>query len=687
MEIQAGTIFNLWDTNGRRKDVLNALDIYVHILHDLSNQYPAEKWGAYPQSLAQFRFYKAAIEASPDVFLGTDKYKEFVQSIAHSKSNFYNKSLSLTAEQRANLDQNIEARARHYTSNLQKFGFATETRQITEAGYCLLQGKVQKDIIESIFPINDINLLLLRQLLKLRIVSVPDKNGIRRFYSPCLLAIHLLLHQNVDRDKFRTIIQSVSPYSPIPMEQLLRINENDFYDTTRINIPKGCKQGKRILFADFEQYIKNRKSSRSVQIYYDFYNRLYDYVKQPSAETYAPLREILQGNDGKKLEKAFGKGNGILQIGTKAIPFSYDKFIEHNSHSPLLQNVRTLNREFYITYFLSKCIDQAYEYSDTTMRMLNATGIFQCNSPLVELLYKGIWQTIWNNLSLQNHIFGTMTKVEYQTYQANYGAALSLCQILHITDEQCAEIVQSVSGAESTESLRQALANSKRTLLEQHIAAKYPQEKVCELLRLFSDRNNDQQIRYSVNPEASVPTIYEYIVAIAWYYIANKKISVYDSINLTLNADFEPIMHAAGGMGDIVVNYADHVVMLEATLMNASAQKRGEWEPVLRHAVNLTVDNASKKVTTLFIADQLDYNTIHIWRAVAAVTLRASNSDGMANHVVIMPIKNEELCAFLQNNITDKQILTAVGDSYDEIRNTFDDQWRNRILQTLSNEY
>ena len=686
MEILADTIFNLWDTNGRRKDVLNALDIYIRILHNLSNQYPAETWGAYPKSLAQFRFYKAAIEASPDVFQGTDKYKEFVQSIANSKDDFYNKSLSLTAEQRANLDQNIEARARHYTSNLQKFGFATETRQITEAGYCLLQGKVKKDIIESIFPINDINLLLLRQLLKLRIVSVPDKNGVRKFYSPCLLAIHLLLHQNVDRDKFRTIIQSVSPYAPISTEQLLQINENDFYDTTRIIIPKTFKQSKRILFADFEQYIKNRKSSRSVQSYYDFYNRLYDYVKQPSARTYAPLREILFGNDGKKLEKAFGKGNAILQIGTKASPFSYDQFIEYNSHSPLLQNVRTLNREFYITYFLSKYIDQAYEYSDTTMRMLNATGMFQCNKPLVELLYKEIWQTVWDNLSLQNHIFGTMTKVEYQTYQANYGAALSLCQILHMVDEQSADIVQSVSGAESTESLRQTLANSKRTLLEQHIAAKYPKEKVCKLLRLFSDRNNDKQIRDSVNPEASVPTIYEYIVAIAWYYIADKQISVYDSINLTLNADFEPIMHAAGGLGDIVVNYTDQVVMLEATLMNASAQKRGEWEPVLRHAVNLTVDNASKKVTTLFIADQLDYNTIHIWRAVAAVTLRASNSDGMANHVVIMPIKNEELCAFLQNNITDKQILTAVDDSYDEIRNSFDDQWRNRILRTLSNE-
>lgn len=30
--------------------------------------------------------------------------------------------------------------------------------------------------------------------------------------------------------------------------------------------------------------------------------------------------------------------------------------------------------------------------------------------------------------------------------------------------------------------------------------------------------------------------------------------------------------------------------MLEATLMNASSQKRGEWEPVLRHSINLKVE-------------------------------------------------------------------------------------------------
>ncbi|WP_194849702.1 hypothetical protein [Enterococcus faecium] len=56
-------------------------------------------------------------------------------------------------------------------------------------------------------------------------------------------------------------------------------------------------------------------------------------------------------------------------------------------------------------------------------------------------------------------------------------------------------------------------------------------------------------------------------------------------------------------------------------------KKRGEWEPVLRHATNLTVDNFDKNVITLFIADELDDNTVNIWRAVASVPLRSSNKD------------------------------------------------------------
>lgn len=91
-----------------------------------------------------------------------------------------------------------------------------------------------------------------------------------------------------------------------------------------------------------------------------------------------------------------------------------------------------------------------------------------------------------------------------------------------------------------------------------------------------------------------------------------------------------PLSHATGGMGDIVINYKNLTLMLEVTLMNSQAQKRGEWEPVLRHATNLTVDEYPKNVITLFIADELDDNTVNIWRAVASVKLKASNKNEFA---------------------------------------------------------
>ena len=60
MIIEQGQIFNLMDTNGRRKDVLNALKVYLEILEELKEKYPMESWSRYPQSLSQFLFYGRA---------------------------------------------------------------------------------------------------------------------------------------------------------------------------------------------------------------------------------------------------------------------------------------------------------------------------------------------------------------------------------------------------------------------------------------------------------------------------------------------------------------------------------------------------------------------------------------------------------------------------------------------------
>lgn len=57
MRIKEGQIFNLMDTNGRRNDVINALQGYLTILDDIQNEQKMN-WASMPESLAQYEFYR-----------------------------------------------------------------------------------------------------------------------------------------------------------------------------------------------------------------------------------------------------------------------------------------------------------------------------------------------------------------------------------------------------------------------------------------------------------------------------------------------------------------------------------------------------------------------------------------------------------------------------------------------------
>lgn len=61
MRIKEGQIFNLMDTNGRRNDVINALQGYLTILDDIQNEQKMN-WASMPESLAQYEFYRQAMQ-------------------------------------------------------------------------------------------------------------------------------------------------------------------------------------------------------------------------------------------------------------------------------------------------------------------------------------------------------------------------------------------------------------------------------------------------------------------------------------------------------------------------------------------------------------------------------------------------------------------------------------------------
>ena len=117
--------------------------------------------------------------------------------------------------------------------------------------------------------------------------------------------------------------------------------------------------------------------------------------------------------------------------------------------------------------------------------------------------------------------------------------------------------------------------------------------------------------------------------------------------------------------------------------MNKAAQKRGEWEPVLRHSLNNKADHMDIDSFTFFIADELDYNTINIWRAVAAAPLRSTGNDTDINGVIIMPFTNTNIINFINSSVSSTKIIGAVKESFSKVPKITESNWFDEIINNL----
>ena len=340
------------------------------------------------------------------------------------------------------------------------------------------------------------------------------------------------------------------------------------------------------------------------------------------------------------------------------------------------------------------------EYSDTTKRIFKASGLISFENGYVELAYHELCACIFNAADLKPKIFGSMDDEvvpyyesydEYEEGVSSYFCSnFSLCDILGLQEslDEIKEHISEAFGGAAPEDIPDITRRRRWEEFEVFVANQYPVERVKELLALFGDRNNDKRIKQEVCEGATVPTIYEFIVGLAWYYFSGKRFNLLSSYNLTLSADFEPLNHAGGGQGDIVIESKHDVTMLEATLMNVNSQKRGEWEPVLRHSVNLKVDEEARKtdrrVTTFFIADVFDANTINIWKAVASVPLQSTTAGAAyTDNVVIMPISSLELCGLMDRSSQYDTVMQRVHDLFEVDKSNFDLQWRDKFIDEI----
>lgn len=693
-------VFNMMDTNGRRKDIINAYGIYLNILQELEKSDDAS-WDRFPKSLNQYKFYQQAISESPDIFKKHSKFDEFQKTLnLHSdlRTAFQNKDSQLFTKlfkkysklDPSTLDKDIEARSRHYTSNLVKIGFTDEKRKLSSVGTAFVNGfRLERDPFEELLPIKDGNLIFLRQLLKLKIYT-KDYDA---FYSPMYMILYLLMNvKRIDQSTLLNLAVMINPFTPVNLEDIKETavaNTDEFYSqysdfSQDKKLEKLKLQPKVLDKQTFTTFFRNKKSATISNIYYQFYLAIRNYQETGNAEE---LFQIYSDNT-KTIDSAFGFGGHIFKWrrGKKTL----QQFVQDNKDQHIL-TTKSLNTTLYQQYLSSTRYVSVMEYSDTFRRLLKASGIVSFKNGIAELMYTDLWKELFKDISLQSLISGQcnpkQAKKDDTDPSADFRNNISITKIIKVPDVSAViSRIQTSLGINSAAEVKSTLLSQKDSEFKEFVKSNFPKSKILQILPMFEDRSNDQAIKSLVESDAAVPTIYEYIIGLAWYYISDVDYNLYKSFNLSMNADFRPETHAAGGEGDIVINYQKQTLMIEVTLMNKQAQKRGEWEPVLRHTTNLTIEKAPKKVQTLFVADELDPNTINIWRAVASVPMRSSKeseADKTANNVTIMPIKNNEMCTFLDSDISSAKLLSQISKSFEALKNDFDESWRASILNNV----
>ena len=674
------SVMNLGDTSFRRK---NLLDDYKVMLQGITEQ--LEEWDTKNSSQMAFYQYVAKSGLIDDTFYGdyysfiSDKFKESIFEKYKNKKGVKDyKSLLeyFISEQKK--------RGRTYTNALVKIGLVDEKRKITAVGEALLDGDTKQDDIEKLFNLSADNIIFLRQLLKLKVYESEGEN----YIYPFRMGIYLLSKfDDIPQKEFCTILSLIRAgktdeeyRETLDKYKLVKSKNMSFSEYVSRYIQEETlkiefEEKYRISKEKFEKYFLNRKSKDKIEDYFEFYEISLDFFENRNFETY------------KRLEKISKKGSIKKAFGYNKVPFKFcktlKKFFEENKETIFeAENTEEFNKLFYELFRDSKNYDLIFEYNDMTIRTFNLSGLISFENGLVNLSYK------WLSKNIFSEIIG-MKKLSNEVVKDNFHKNISFSEIFDLSEERIESFIEKLRKENNIPkeiSIFEHFSDKIDKDFEKKLEKRFSNDKVCSILNLFKNRENDEKILKEVTDNAKVPTIFEYILAIAWHRISNKEFNLKKSLKLSLDGDGFPLSHAPGGDGDIIAEYSDFDVMLEATLMDKNTQKRGELEPVIRHTTNLTIKNMekNKKTYTFFVANELDMNVINIFRATSQIQLQSTqNREKYTNGIKIYSLTIDKIVYLLENNINYKYFLNRVFENYSKIEfignNWCEDTWNSSV--------
>lgn len=217
------------------------------------------------------------------------------------------------------------------------------------------------------------------------------------------------------------------------------------------------------------------------------------------------------------------------------------------------------------------------------------------------------------------------------------------------------------------------------------IDTRFPNNTIISVLANCETRDHDDELISLFGGEADVPTIFEYIVAVAWYRISRYQGRILEYMNLSLDMNLLPRTHAGGGESDIVYKYTatdsypEHTLLIECTLMEGTTQRHGEMEPVSRHLANYMIDENENAYCT-FVANNLHASVVSDFRSRKYSPYYRNDTehvDGMK----IIPLHTRELRSVLEKNISYAQIYSVFESAYNDTAVGAPPEWYNSCVK------
>lgn len=668
------SIFNMGDTSIRVKQLVEINKLVLkHVKEFMSDNITWER-----NSNLQEDFYKNFIDEI--VRLEEEDGVELFADFKRAKNYKINTS-------------KLGMRGRTLTNGLLKTGLITSARKISPVGLAYLDNNLkQADLIEELFGLSDDNLVYLRQFLKLRVYSSETNNY---FYNFRFAISFLCKYDNVPQKDFLKIIESIKPdqseqelLNIISEYQKIYSNEESFeeyYQRTFVSTLRSQSELNQVKemfekqdFSDenFIKYFDNRDSNKTSLLYKEFVLLLLKFVENPTNQL---LSEILKLSKDDKIKKAFSEGKKPFNVKRN---ISIKEFFEYNIGNPLLSGN---GYQIFLQFVFSKHNDLIREYSDMCRRAFQVSGLISFNNGLVNLNNKWIFDPLLNLLTRDFSLTGNEDYANYELSEnSNWFNDITTCEILNISESTIESLYKALGhefGTNDLTKVNNLIIDKREKEFRTFVETHFPVEKVTEILENIKIRN-DEQVFSLVTENATVSTIYEYILTIAWYHLSeNKNFHLHKAFQVSLDGNKLPLTHRGGGAGDIEIVTDDYALLVEATLMDANTQKRGEMEPVIRHSINFALENKSSQ--TIFIANDLDNNVLNIFRAAQFIQFNGTLNTGTINGLKIFALTTNELIIILQKKISDIQLLNTINNhSVAEPMYVFNN-WRQKIINEI----